>query len=132
LLFQEKSQYNKPNQTRAVIAATIRFGTDISANNPINAAATEMAYLRTFPLRGRPMGDKPEPLHSGHLPLAEQCGQAASDEPKCGLMPVPSHSSHFPEPLQNRQSPNFGVTGGLHSEREGITRLNVCDVILVN
>jgi hypothetical protein len=90
-----------------------------------------MAYLRTLPLRGRPIGDKPEPPHSGHLPLAEQCGQAASDELTCGLIPVPSHSSHFAEPLQNWQSPNFD-TGRLRSERERITRLQVYDVMLVN
>ncbi len=90
--------------------AMIRLGTVINANRPINTATMTSAYFRTLPLRGRPIGDRPEPLHSGHLPVPEQCGHAASDELKCGLIPVPLHSSHFPEASQNEHSPSFHIT----------------------
>lgn len=94
--------------THATIASALmrRFRTLIKTKRPSITATIGSAYVRTFPLRGRPIGDRPEPLHSGHLPLPKQCGQAGSDESKCGLVPVPLHSSHLPEPSQKTQSPS--------------------------
>ena len=83
-----------------------RFVTKANApKSTTNPAAQATPYLNTLPLWDRQIGALPLPPHSGHTPVAEQCGHVGSDEFKCGFVPVPWHSSHLPEPSQNVQLP---------------------------
>ena len=54
---------------------------------------------------------KPEPPHSGHIPLPLHLRQSGESEFRCTFFPVPKHSAHFPLPGGGSQTKHRGLPG---------------------